>query len=351
MPLAHPAEDVARPRRRTLLRGVPRARLPVVLVNVAGGTGRADRRRPVSDARFARRVGRPGARLDAQPDDLRITKYAREPFTGPGPPTVARPRGHPVVLTGIATSAGVESTARAAHEQGFNVTLPVRRDDRHGRGAARHSVTIIFPRMGRPVRRPSVMTPSPPDVTPSTEPPPGAGRRTGAAAPSGGASPRRRLCGVDSQPDQQLDARDRAGRRSASTSRAGPAATACLISVLYLCSAVAQPTMGKLSNLFGPRRVFLTGVAICWSAGSWRHAAPAFGFLLVSRALIGIGTSACSPDRDGAGPANAPTSPAPVCRAASSATSRSPRRSRSTVVGLPLGGFLLGRSAGGRSSW
>ena len=42
----------------------------------------------------------------------------------------------------------------------------------------------------------------------------------------------------------------------------GPGATASLISVLYLCSAVMQPTMGKLSTLFGPRRVFLAGILI-----------------------------------------------------------------------------------------
>ena len=44
----------------------------------------------------------------------------------------------------------------------------------------------------------------------------------------------------------------------------GPGATASLVSVLYLCSAVMQPTMGKLSTVFGPRRVFLAGPRSCW---------------------------------------------------------------------------------------
>lgn len=61
---------------------------------------------------------------------------------------------------------------------------------------------------------------------------------------------------------------------------AGPGATASLISVLYLCSAVTQPTMGKLSTLFG---------------GVVGAAAPTLGVLLASRALIGIGTSAAYP--------------------------------------------------------
>ncbi|WP_036507695.1 MFS transporter, partial [Nocardia aobensis] len=75
----------------------------------------------------------------------------------------------------------------------------------------------------------------------------------------------------------------------------GPGTTAVLISVLYLCSAVAQPTMGKLATLFGPRRVFTSGLIILIAAGVIGAAAPAFGFLVVSRALIGIGTSAAFP--------------------------------------------------------
>ncbi|WP_233500144.1 MFS transporter [Gordonia sp. YC-JH1] len=43
----------------------------------------------------------------------------------------------------------------------------------------------------------------------------------------------------------------------------GPADTAILISVLYLCSAVAQPTMGKLGPLFGERRVMIAGSGSC----------------------------------------------------------------------------------------
>ena len=49
----------------------------------------------------------------------------------------------------------------------------------------------------------------------------------------------------------------------------GPAQTTILISVLYLCSAVAQPTMGKLAAVFGPRRVFVCpGWSFCSRPGS-----------------------------------------------------------------------------------
>ncbi|MET9174556.1 MFS transporter [Streptomyces misionensis] len=75
----------------------------------------------------------------------------------------------------------------------------------------------------------------------------------------------------------------------------GPGPAASLVSVLYLCSAVMQPTMGKLAAIFGPRKIFLTGVAILLAGGAIGTLAPGFRILLLSRALIGIGSSACYP--------------------------------------------------------
>jgi predicted MFS family arabinose efflux permease len=120
----------------------------------------------------------------------------------------------------------------------------------------------------------------------------------------------------------------------------GPGQTATLISVLYLCSAVMQPTMGKLSTLFGPRRIFLTGIVILFIAGVIGTLAPAFGFLLLSRALIGIGTSAAYP-----------TAMALVRKRADDLGMGVPSRvlgnfsiaaQVTAVIGLPLGGVLAG---------
>ena len=120
----------------------------------------------------------------------------------------------------------------------------------------------------------------------------------------------------------------------------GPGQVAILVSVLYLCSAIAQPTMGKLSTLFGPRRVFLAGIVILFIAGLVGTFAPAFGFLLLSRALIGIGTSAAYP-----------TAMALVRRRADSVGLGVPSRvlgnfsiasQVTAVIGLPLGGLLAG---------
>ena len=119
----------------------------------------------------------------------------------------------------------------------------------------------------------------------------------------------------------------------------GAGATTTLISVLYLCSAVAQPTMGKLSTVFGPRRVFLAGVGILFLAGLIGVLAPSFGVLLLSRALIGIGTSAAYP-----------TAMALVRRRADSLGTGVPSRvlgnfsiaaQVTAVIGLPLGGVLV----------
>ena len=120
----------------------------------------------------------------------------------------------------------------------------------------------------------------------------------------------------------------------------GPGTTASLVSVLYLFSAVAQPTMGKLSTVFGPRRIFLTGVGILLVGGVVGTAAPTFDFLLVSRALIGIGTAACYPtamslvrqraDRLGTG---VPSRVLGNFSIAGQVTA---------VIGLPLGGILAG---------
>ena len=120
----------------------------------------------------------------------------------------------------------------------------------------------------------------------------------------------------------------------------GPGQTASLISVLYLCSAVAQPTMGKLSTLFGPRRVFQAGILILLVAGVVGTLAPAFGYLLVSRALIGIGSSAAYP-----------TAMALVRKRADTVGLGVPSRVLGNfsiaaqvtgVIGLPLGGVLVG---------
>jgi MFS family permease len=71
--------------------------------------------------------------------------------------------------------------------------------------------------------------------------------------------------------------------------------TAALVTALYLASAIAQPTAGKAAEVFGPRRVFLAGVALVGVGGLVGGFAQDLITLLVSRVLIGLGTSCAYP--------------------------------------------------------
>lgn len=88
--------------------------------------------------------------LDADPErDILILKHQWGAFYGTGLELQLRRRGvTDIVLCGVATSIGVESTARDAYERSFNLTFAV--DAMTDRNASAHerAVEIIFPRIG-----------------------------------------------------------------------------------------------------------------------------------------------------------------------------------------------------------
>ncbi len=62
------------------------------------------------------------------------------------------------MLTGVSTSAGVESTARSAHEHGYHVALATdAMTDRDG-DAHQNSVQRIFPKLGETATTDDVLT-------------------------------------------------------------------------------------------------------------------------------------------------------------------------------------------------
>jgi MFS family permease len=68
-----------------------------------------------------------------------------------------------------------------------------------------------------------------------------------------------------------------------------------LISALYLATAVGAPTMGRIADVIGPRRVFLGGLVLIAVAAVAAPFAPDIGTLIVCRVLLGIGCSAPYP--------------------------------------------------------
>ena len=129
------------------------ADLPVVLVRVsfaADGAdavpGRNEQQRPAArpegwDAIVDELAGHPG--------DIHVTKRNWGAFHGTDLDVQLRRRGiTQIVLTGIATSIGVESTARAAHEHGYHVTLATDAMSDLDAVSHTHSIERIFPRLG-----------------------------------------------------------------------------------------------------------------------------------------------------------------------------------------------------------
>ena len=129
--------------------------LPVVLVNVTGrAPGRTD------DAGRSGGGGGGGAafppgwsdlvdELDVQPTDHLITKRRRSAFHDTGLDTLLRDLGvTQVVLAGISTSSGVESTARSAYDYGYHVVLATDAMTDPDADAHRNSIERVFPRTG-----------------------------------------------------------------------------------------------------------------------------------------------------------------------------------------------------------
>ncbi|WP_433367958.1 isochorismatase family protein [Actinoplanes sp. CA-142083] len=149
----HPASEVLA-RTAELAAAFRSHGLPVVLVRVTGlpdgsdtvagrinGGPRPSRPRPEGWDVLAPELTGPG--------DIVVTKRNWGAFHGTDLDLQLRRRGvTQIVLAGIATSIGVESTARAAHEHNYHVTLAVDAMSDLDADTHRNSVEKIFPRLG-----------------------------------------------------------------------------------------------------------------------------------------------------------------------------------------------------------
>ena len=147
LPTAHPTADVVK-RAGALADAFRRHHLPVVLVNVEGGApGRSEQSRNMGElpADWAELM----PELNRQATDHTVTKRTWGAFTNTDLEQYLKKLGvTQVVVVGVATSFGVESTARNAHELGFNVTLAADAMTDMSADAHTNSLTRIFPRLG-----------------------------------------------------------------------------------------------------------------------------------------------------------------------------------------------------------
>lgn len=146
LPLAHPGSEIVG-RAARLARAFREKRLPVILVNVAG---RAPGRTEIQfNAALPPDWAELVSELDRQPSDYAVTKLNVGAFYGTSLELILRRHGvTQIVLAGIATSAGVETTARAAYDRGFNVVTVIDAMTDRDADTHRHSVEKVFPRIG-----------------------------------------------------------------------------------------------------------------------------------------------------------------------------------------------------------
>jgi nicotinamidase-related amidase len=143
----HPTSEIV-DRSAQLARAFRERGLPVVLVNVSGrAPGRTDAGIPKFS--FPPDWTELVPELEQQPSDHLVTKQRVGAFIGTDLDEYLRQRGvTQVVLTGIATSAGVEATARSAYDLGYNVTLVADAMTDRDADIHRHCIEKVFPRLG-----------------------------------------------------------------------------------------------------------------------------------------------------------------------------------------------------------
>ena len=156
LPLAPHSGDAVLAKGKDLAQRFRAAKAPVVLVNVAFSPDfrdilnvPVDRPAPTPPGGFPKDWAELADGL-AESSDLKVTKRQWGAFYGTELDLQLRRRGvTTVVIGGVATNIGVESTARAAHEHGYAVVLA--EDATTGRSSEMHAFAFehIFPLLGR----------------------------------------------------------------------------------------------------------------------------------------------------------------------------------------------------------
>jgi nicotinamidase-related amidase len=147
-PLIHRIAEVV-DQTRALLDAFRGRVLPIVLVNVAGRAPGRTEQGPRASGSFTEGWTDFLPDLDQQPNDIVVTKRTWGAFASTDLEDRLKALGvTQVVVTGVATSGGVEATARQAYEAGFNVTLALDAMTDMRPEAHDYSVRSVFPRLG-----------------------------------------------------------------------------------------------------------------------------------------------------------------------------------------------------------
>jgi nicotinamidase-related amidase len=150
MNVIHPAKDVLE-KSALLVAAFRKANLPIVIVNVVPkeNKSRNANSAAINIASLPADFAEIDPAIKAQPTDVFITKGTWNAFYNTKLHEELQKRNITgIVLAGIATSIGVESTARAASELGYNISFAT--DAMTDRIAEAHdnSFKNIFPRLG-----------------------------------------------------------------------------------------------------------------------------------------------------------------------------------------------------------
>lgn len=129
--------------------------LPVILVTVGWAADMADAPRQRHAATIAAPADPEGfatvvPEIGPKPGDILVRKRQWGAFYGTDLDLQLRRRGiDTIVLTGIATNMGVESTARAAWEHGYSLLFAENATTSFGADMHHFAFTVIFPKLGQ----------------------------------------------------------------------------------------------------------------------------------------------------------------------------------------------------------
>ena len=153
MDVVHPMKDVLQ-KSVLLVDAFHKANLPVVAVNVIPSPANLRNENPVAKNVASAMAAMEGFSdivedIKTLPTDIFVTKRTWNAFYNtPLHDDLKKRNITGIVLAGVSTSIGVEGTARAAHELGYNISFAIDAMTDRMAEAHKHSTQIIFPRIG-----------------------------------------------------------------------------------------------------------------------------------------------------------------------------------------------------------